>query len=519
MTIRINLQAPEHLQLTLLSDGVQELNRVMVGAGGSPAVLVSKEGSLCAPDGEGNLVDITVDAMAALLRSVCVPGKPRRNEDDPEEALFVEEPCLPRSLVKAYMETQHWPGLPRVKQVARAPIVRPDFTIRWEPGWDEKTACWVLRGLAADRRLVDRKYDIREIFDQFPFVDPRLVADSLAAALTPLLSTAIDGALPGFIVTARKPGSGKTELAKFCSIIGNGGKMFTTWKGSNELEKTIGTYVAEDRRVVIFDNIKNDIDSTAMESVITARTVSFRKMYSHRSVSLRSSTAWFMTANGAIVSSDMVRRSIVVMLDKDAHNRDWDGTWPWKVEKAEAALITLMCEMIEDWRKAGCVRGSVNFSNFEEWSGIVSGILECAGIAGMWEAREEVVGDAIQTDDEDDMPILEAIAAVMGGEEWTSGQLWETVNDPMSDLYGGASAALVREWLKSVGRVSRAGSKPSIPTGRALHNLDGKTFQGCNIILDSRIGGGRRKFYRCKSLDGTAIPEPEHKGISGFGDM
>src|SRR5690606_15501364 len=111
------------------------------------------------------------------------------------------QPAIPRALVAAYMDSQQWFGIPRVKKVARAPIVRPDFTVRWEAGWDGPTGCWVLPGLTEDRSLADSGFTVDRIFKYFPFVDERQVADCLAAALTPLLSTAIDGALPALLVT------------------------------------------------------------------------------------------------------------------------------------------------------------------------------------------------------------------------------------------------------------------------------------------------------------------------------
>lgn len=522
MVVQINVQLAENTQLQLLSEGIQELNRDSTMGGFGPRVLVSKGGALCTSAGDGMLIDLTVDALATLIRSHCIPGrlkKPKNSEVDEEdegEMLFVEEPKLPRDLLRAYMETQSWEGIPIVKQTARAPIVRPDFTVRWERGWDEETSCWVTRGLEKDTALADSGFDIRRIFSSFPFVDRRLVADALAAAFTPLLSTAIESPLPSLIVSARKPGSGKTELAKFCSIAGNGGKTFTTWKGASELEKMIGTYVAEDSRVVIFDNIKNDIDSTAMESVITTRGVSYRKMHSHNSTSLRSNTTWYMTANGAIVSADMVRRSIVIMLDKENTPGliEWKGTIPREVELREAQIVTLMCAMIEAWRDAGCIPGSVMFSNFEEWSSIVSGILETAGIGGMWAARAAVVGEAIQTDDEDDLPILEAIAGVMGGAEWSSGDLWKASNDYMADV--SSETLYVKTWIAGLTKGKSGTSKPSIPVGRALHPMVGKTFDGCGVVLRARIKDGKR-LYKCVYKDGTELPiKPSAESEHGF---
>lgn len=511
MSVKVDLSSKESLQLEKLSEGIQELNRLQISAGLPPAVFVSKDGELCSVTDDGNLVDLTEASLATLARTVVDPGRYKSDKDDPTVLVWNEEPKIPRDLIRSYIETHRWVGVPRIKAVSRAPIVRPDFSIRWEPGWDEYTSCWVTEGLKRDVSLLERPrtvedprgpVDIRDAFKVFPFIDERLVADALAAALTPLLSTAITAPLPSFIVSARKVGSGKTELAKTCSILGNGGKTITTWRGSTELEKMIQTYVKEDKRVIIFDNIKNDIDSTIMESVITSRRISYRKLYTQLSADLQSNTSWFMTANGAIVSEDMVRRSIVIMLDKDAPGAPpWIESFPRTIELCEAGFVTIMCDMIEKWRDAGCPVGSVVFSNFEEWSGIVSGILDVAGIEGMWEAREEVVGQAIQSDDEDEMPVVEAIAWMMGSDEWSATDLWERANDLSGVL--DPKTMYVKEWLANTAKNSK-GKNQGIPVGRALHKLIGKTYPGSNVTLNDRMVH-KRKMYSVKTTDGAEL--------------
>lgn len=502
-TVDIDLRSAENLQFLKLTEGAQLLNSMCIAAGQPPAILVGKSDKLFTPADDGTLIELTVDALATLLRETCVPG--RFKKDDEEGMVFQPEPCLPRGLVKAYMERHEWVGIERVKSVARAPIIRPDFTARWEPGWDAMTQCWVTKGLTKDTRLVDRRpmYDIRDIFDEWPFMDRRQVADVIAAGLTPLLSTAINSSLPGLIVSARKISSGKTELAKAVATIGNGGKTITTWKGQTELTKTIETFIAEDTRSVIFDNIRSDISSEALEQAITSRSVAHRSMHSHRSVNLRSNTTWIMTANGAAASPDMVRRCVVVLLDKDAGVRKaekWTGDWPGFIEAGEAALVTLMCEMIENWRAAGCPPGSVKYDGFEEWARVTSGILECAGIGGMWEARDDVVAEAVHTDEEEEMSVIDAIAWVMGPHEFSAAELWKTVSDP-AESFGDSNCLLIKDWS-----VSAAGMKKhnKIAMGRALHSIIGKEFDGSNKKVSMRIIDGMKR-YKVVSTDGSEI--------------
>jgi hypothetical protein len=365
--------------------------------------------------------------------------------------------------------------------------------VRWETGWDEATHCWVTEGLKKDTWLASAGFDIRRIFSLFPFTDENMVADCLAAALTPLLSTAIDGAIPAFLVTARKPGSGKSELAKFCSMIGNGGKEFTTWRRSEEMQKLIASFAQEDKRTVIFDNIKTRIDNADLESAITSRKLTFRAMATHTSKSTPSNTTWFFTSNGVSMSQDLLRRSIVVLLDKDANPKPWNehgagSTLVKFVDDNEAALVYCLLKLIEDWRIAGCPDGSLLFSNFEEWSRTVSGILEHAGILGLWDAREEVLPNAVQTDEDDEIAVIEAIAEVMGVGTWFSARdMWSKVHDELEFLGdpAEASAKFLREWFKQTtgGKKYDGESGGGIGMGRALADYKEKIYEGCAYKL------------------------------------
>ena len=500
MTTNIYLNRAEDLQLAWISEGAQVLNENRVEDGLQPAVLVSKDKKLCTPNTYGELVPVTPHSLATALRSECVPLRPGKQRDG-EEPVWIEDPKLPRDLISAYIDSERWDGIPRVRQIAAAPIIRPDFTVRWEPGWDEATQCWVIDGHKEDRTLADAGFTVERLFKLFPLVDNALVADCIAAALTPLLSTAITGALPAFLVTARKPGSGKSELAKMCSMLGNGGKQFTTWRKSEEMQKLIGSFAREDKRTVIFDNIKRNIDSADLESAITSRFLTFRTMATHSTEGTPCNTTWFFTANGASMSQDLLRRSIVVLLDRDTHNKGWKednagSTLVQFVHDHEAALVTLMCDLITDWRKAGSPRSAKQvFSNFEEWSEIVGGILDVAGIEGFWEARDQVVQDAVETDESDEVAIIEAIAGIMGvGKFFSAAELWGEVNN-FADHIGAPTerdAAFMANWFRSTtgGKKYESESGGGIGMGKALSPYKDKVYDNC--------------FYKVKKLRDTA---------------
>lgn len=495
--MRMDLRNPENLQFQALDDAVREMNAWSVTVSGRPSILVSKDGRLVSPNDVDELIPCTADSLAVALRVHLEPGrygkKEYNAESDSEESPWIPVPKVPRDLVRAYLDAKQYFGVPRIQQVACAPIVRPDFSIRWAKGWDEATGTWITPGLEPDTRLIDAGQGVRALFTEFALTDRRQEADCLAAALTPLLRIAISGSLPAFIATAHKPGSGKSELTQLLARIGGaGGDTVTRWPDRAEFTKTVSAYVASDEPAVIFDNIRARIESPDLESVITSRQTSFRVMRTHDVVKMRSNTVWFLTINGAYCSPDMLRRSIVVLLDPERAPAPWSGEVPQKTKTYEAALVTLMCSLIESWRDAGCPRGGVTHPGFEEWSQTVSGILEHAGIAGMWEARAEVIGEAVAVDGDEDGNYLERIVRLMGDMEFAAIDLWEAADGQSFN----PDAKTLRDWLGS-----------SKSAGHALRSLKERTFEGCAYKLKYQRSNGKSRWW-VESLDGTPVPAP-----------
>lgn len=505
MVTRIDLGRPEHEQLFNLAAGIKELNDEQIASGGNPAVVIGKDGKLNIISGENTPIEATTDALASRIRSHCEPGKYKSEKDTSggSSLVWVEQPSIPRPLLNGYISGGMWPGVPTLKHVVRGPIVRPDFTVRWEPGWDEQSQCWITHSIRKDTTLLDTGFDVRDIFAYFPLTDRALVADLIGCALSPLLTTAIDYPVPALLVTAHSVASGKTLIAQFVAVLAGCGPdsdrgglpMTATWSNSeNEMDKFITSSVKSGERVVILDNIKNSIDSASLESAITSRSIVSRRMYSHDNMKMESSTVWFMTSNGASASSDMARRSVVVSLDKRTSDVGWDKYGPPWVDfmrkpVTQECLVTIMCDMIEKWSAAGAPRGIAEYVGFSDWAEIVAGILEHEGIEGFLEGRDAAVAGAVVTEEDDEGTLVEALADIMGiGVEWTTSELWDKMSDPMIMVH--PKGMYVKAWIDSLIK-GRSLKSPGMPIGRSLHPLTNKAFGDCDFILQQ---GGRRKY-------------------------
>lgn len=437
----------------------------------------SPGGSLCAPRyGAPELVELGPESMGTILRAWLEPGV--WNKDDTGGTQWAPRPSIPIRLVKSYMSKKDWPGVAKIKRAVYAPIVRPDFSIRWEPGWDEASELWVLPGATMDDKF--SRSDVERLFTTFAFADPTFLTDAIGCALTPYLTSALSKPFPGLLITARQPESGKTELARIISILSNSGLPEPqAWRGASEMRKAITTALHTGERIVLFDNVKASIDSPELEAVITSRSWADRRMATHDMMRLNNDTFWVVTRNNPDVSSDMARRMILVLLDKYLNPAAWNPVIVARAQAETNGLVTAMIRMIEVWSRAGRPAGSVVMSGFEEWSQAVSGILEANGFTGFMSSRTSMLDTAVVTDDEDDGEIIARIAAIMGVEtRWSAGELWDNVNDLNSYSIPGVS--LLRVWLNA----SHGGAEPAKSVGRRVSQLVGRRVKDSPYYIE-----------------------------------
>lgn len=498
MTIyRLNLAASEVEQYAMIASAIATNND-------NPMVFESPSGELCSPRvGLPELIDLTPEAAGTLMRAWCEPGTWVRSGTE-GELEWVPKPSLPIRVVKSYLAKKDWPGVPKIKRIVKAPLVRPDFSVRWEPGWDAATQVWVVPGATRDESLSVE--DLLTVFAPFAFAHSVYMADCLALALTPYLTTALTAAYPGGLITAHQPGAGKTQLAQVIGVLANNGLTeVQAWRGSSEMRKAITTALRAGDRVALFDNVKSSIDSPEFEAVITSRGWTDRAMRTHTKMTLTNDTLWLITRNNPDLSSDMARRMIVVLLDKHANPVSWDpGLLPRSLASSDA-LVTVMVRMIEVWAAAGCPSGSGVLSGFEQWSQAVSGILEANGVTGFMSARTGTLDVAVSTDDDDNAELVTRIAALMGvGAPWTAGDLWDKVHDWRGLTDAAGDSTLLRSWLTSSSRFK----EPAKSLGRRVSSLAGQRLPGCEYEI-TKVARGQyvcTKFEPSSPAPGAAEP-------------
>ncbi|KLN34581.1 hypothetical protein FB00_11280 [Cellulosimicrobium funkei] len=449
------------------------------------------------------------ERLNSFLMNWVVPSKKtlKKNADNSTSWQTRPETAIPQTLLRAYIGAEAHPGVPRVTRMAPAPIVRPMWTLAWEQGYDPDSETFVTRKAPVTPAWRDRPIEQKEVrvaagrlmewFDEFALKHESSRADCLALALTPLIVSAIPTAtIPGGLVMANRQGSGKTALAEVIGTMGSGAKPDAqALPGEAEIEKRITATLRDgDAGVVLFDNIKHDLNSPSLESVLTSRSFTGRVLGRSEKIRLKNNVTWLFTMNGASASPDMLRRLILIPLDLESPTRTaWSGGVVDRARMMADDLRMDLVLLIAYWVQQGCTQGSVVKSGYETWSRTVSGILEAAGVKGFYEAHEETAG-SVYTEDEDDADVVARIAKVMGTEEtWQAKDLWERVDQV--DALNTPEGRFLHEWLRDTPK----GSK--MAAGRKLARITRRYY---NYELRN-VGTKGGAWYRLAPVGAPAI--------------
>jgi len=237
-----------------------------------------------------------------------------------------EKPAHPPAWsVPAVLARGYWPGVKPIKGVVESPTMRPDGSILAKPGYDPVTALFyhpsddfpaildkptLAHAQAAAQRLLSLIVD-------FPTVDGHQVV-WLAALLTVVGRSAVDGPTPLFAFDGNCPGTGKSFLADLIAIIATLRRMARTiWPhgrdADEEMRKRITALLLTGELTTLLDNVAlgQPLGGAPLDAVLTSTTWKDRILgKSQTTPELPNRMVWFATGNNLAFGSDILRRVI-----------------------------------------------------------------------------------------------------------------------------------------------------------------------------------------------------------------
>jgi hypothetical protein len=284
---------------------------------------------------------------------------------------------------------QYLPVVDVVNSVS-LPVMRKSNLIELLPkGYDPEAQVFTVYSVDYDKNMsLDEAVEFfDDLLAEFPFADP---GRSKAVLMSCMLTLFAAGLLPdktmrpAFIFAANAEGAGKTFLALIAVIAVTGRDTVQPLSSDEEeIRKRLLATLKSGAPVVVLDNLKGYLSSSALEGWLTAHSYEDRILGTSDNLSGEKKSTTIITGNGLTVSPDMRRRTLWIELfleDLKAENRSIKA--PLEVgdlHRLRPQVLSALWAMVREWDKAGRPEAAKTHASFIQWSKIIGGILEHAG--------------------------------------------------------------------------------------------------------------------------------------------
>jgi len=303
----------------------------------------------------------------------------------------------PMYVVRDVLATPNYP-LPVLERVVEVPVFSPDGKISLAPGYHEENRTYYKpkKGLTIPH-IPDKpsKADIEkargilleELLVDFPFKTQADRANATALSLLPYVRDMIDGPTPFHLIEGPTPGTGKGLLASALlrPALGERFGMVPPADNEEEWRKRLTSTFRDGNPAFFLDNLTHFLDSGVLSAAITATTWMDRVLGETANITLPVKCIFGAAANNPGLSTEMARRAVRIRLDSKTE-KPWERTDfrhelpAWSFEN-RGDIVWANLVLVKAWVEAGQPSGnSPVMGSFEQWSNVMGGVLEYAGI-------------------------------------------------------------------------------------------------------------------------------------------
>jgi hypothetical protein len=369
---------------------------------GTPVVIEAVSGAPGPQAGDENaplplaITPLRPPLLGYLLAEHAHVFKYEKTKDD----AWIEVETSPSiTVLSEVLARRSWPGLPPLRGMIGAPVLRPDGTLLQRPGYDEATGLFLASTVhlppvperpTAEQVAAAKEFLLDQFLRDFPWRTPADRANYLALLATPILRPFTRSLSPFGIVDATMPASGKTILTACLGMLC--GQRVLTWTDSDEeLRKAITSVLADQAGVIVFDNLAEGsvIDSAVLARLVTERTWTDRRLGSNAAISAPNDRLWLATGNNLRTGGDMASRTVWVRLDPDMPHPEARTGFSipnldtWILDPGnQATVLWHLLVLVLDWTAHGAPASTSvpAMRQFTRWAQQLGGLLEHHGI-------------------------------------------------------------------------------------------------------------------------------------------
>jgi hypothetical protein len=269
----------------------------------------------------------------------------------------------PRELVGAILARGQWPGLPELKGVSKAPIVRKDFSICSTPGFDTETGIYyvgkrielpakVSLSMALGAAL---KLD-KSLFSGFNFKNDASHSNAWALIMIGLLRSLFKK-VPAFAISKPDVASGASTLSTMPAYIMQGnegallGKQRKSDAGTEETRKQIDTVLLAGEHFVIADN-ETSMEDDYYNTLITGDEITLRPLGTSKRVRVKNDYMLIFNGKHLVFTDDTARRIVLIELEpNNTKSFNFDLNEELLLHREDVLYHMLL--IIKAWEQAG----------------------------------------------------------------------------------------------------------------------------------------------------------------------
>ncbi len=209
----------------------------------------------------------------------------------------------------------------------------------------------------------------------------------------PFVRDLIYGPTPLHLIEKPSPGTGASLLADVLTFpaIGRTAPVMTEARNEDEWRKRITAKLRGGPSIILVDNIRLRLESSALSAAITSTFWEDRVLGHSDMIRLPVRCGWIATGNNPVVSSEIARRTVRIRLDAKIDR-------PWLRDKTKyrhpdlkkwatnhrVNLVWAALTFVQAWIAAGRpkAQNTPTMGMFESWAEVMDGIIHVAGIEG-----------------------------------------------------------------------------------------------------------------------------------------
>lgn len=292
----------------------------------------------------------------------------------------------------------------KLDRVSESPFVRADGTICQTSGYDEASSTFLVLDEAAEAISIPEEPTeedvaaavkllcvewLGDLFDIMPDESDR--ANALGLVLTPLIRGLIP-LVPMAVVDGLQMGVGKNLVSDCLAIFATGrpANPLPYSRDDEENRKVITASFRQGHELFVFDEA-HVIEGRNLARAITGLTYSDRVLGVSNMAEFPNRITWVALGNNVQINGDLSRRVYRIRLaprmsnpqDRDASSFRHPDLKGWTAEH-RAELLAAGLTLVRAWMAGDRVENEAGrrFGSFEQWGGMVGGILDAAGVPG-----------------------------------------------------------------------------------------------------------------------------------------